>query len=118
MKWIRVVASVLVLVALSLSVVKVNRSLAAAPLSVPCNASALAASYHGIDEVKSVDSFGCVGHWAYLWATIGSGVHEVGVTDVLYFNSATASWENASRLKDCNPRTLPHYVEFWGCNSN
>jgi hypothetical protein len=118
MKWFRVVAVVVVLVALSLGVTRATHSVSAAPLVAPCTASALAAPYHGIDKVKSVDSFGCVGHWAYLWATIGSGVEEIGVTDVLHFNSATASWENASRLKNCNPQRLPQYVEFWGCNSN
>jgi hypothetical protein len=118
MKWFRVASVVLVLAALLVGATKVTENTSAAPLVAPCSASALSAPYHGIDSVKAVNSFGCEGHWAYLWATIGTGIHEIGVTDVLYFNSATSSWRNVSRLKDCNPQHLPRYVEFWGCNSN
>ena len=118
MKWFGVVASALVVVALGLSAAKSTESSSPAPLLVPCSAAALAAPYHGIDKVRGVDSFGCVGHWAYLWATIGTSVHKIGVTEVLSYDRATSSWKNASRLTYCNHHRLPHYVEFWGCNSN
>jgi hypothetical protein len=118
MKWFGVVASFIVVIALGVGAAKTTEASSASPLFVPCNAAALAAAYHGLDEVKSVDSFGCVGHWAYLWATIGTGVQEVGVTDVLTYDKATTSWRNVSRLTYCGHHRLPNYVEFWGCNSN
>jgi len=118
MKWFGVVASVLVVVALGLSAAKSTESSSPAPLLAPCTATALAAPYHGIDKVTGVDSFGCVGQWAYMWATFGTGVHAIGVTEVLSYDRATSSWKNAPRLTYCNHHRLPHYVEFWGCNSN
>ncbi len=33
-------------------------------------------------QVDSVQSFGCVGTFAYLWATVGHGEGEIGVTEV------------------------------------
>ncbi|HEY5265200.1 MAG TPA: hypothetical protein VIJ40_00135 [Acidimicrobiales bacterium] len=118
MKWFGVVASAVVVIALGFGVAKATGSSSPAPLLAPCNATALAAPYHGTDKIDSVDSFGCVGHWAYMWATIGTGVHEIGVTDVLSYDQTASSWKNVSRLTYCNHNRLPHYVEFWGCNSN
>jgi hypothetical protein len=74
--------------------------------------------YTGPLKVDSVDSFGCVGQWAYLWATVGKGVGEIGVTEVLHFDPTTSQWQNASRLTYCFHHLLPGYVELWGCNSN
>ena len=56
------------------------------PASLPCNASALSAPYHGPLKVVSVASFGCEGGFAYLWATVGKGEEEIGVTEVLAYD--------------------------------
>lgn len=118
MKWSRVVGCALVLVALVFGVARVSAQSRTFPIATPCNAAALAKPYTGPLKVDSVASFGCVGSWAYLWATVGKGVEEIGVTEVLHYDPTTSTWRNASRLKYCNHHLLPRYVEYWGCNSN
>lgn len=118
MRWTRLAAVVVVLVTLGVGATKAVCVESAFPPAVPCNASALAGPYSGDLKVVGVASFGCVGRWAYLWATVGKGVHEIGVTEVLHFDLATNSWRNASRLTYCGHHLIPKYVDFWGCNSN
>ncbi len=121
MKWSRALAALGLLAALGVATANATCTTRTFPQSVPCNASALSAAYGGpssVDRVDSVDSFGCVGSWAYLWATIGKGVGEVGVTEVLHYDDVTNRWRNASRLRYCMRHLLPAYVEYWGCNSN
>lgn len=111
-------SSALVVVALALGVSRASAQSRTFPISTPCNAAALSKPYGGPLKVDSVASFGCVGRWAYLWATVGTGVAEIGVTEVLRYNATTSAWQNASRLTYCGHHLLPRYVEFWGCNSN
>jgi hypothetical protein len=118
MKWSRPVAVVLLLLALGVAVTKTSSSSTAFPFSAPCDASALAASFSGSLKVQSVDSFGCVGSWGYVWATIGTGVHQMGVTEIAHYDTTAGTWRIASRLKYCGHHLLPTYVDFWGCNSN
>jgi hypothetical protein len=120
-KWSRALAAFGILAALGVATANVTCSTRTFPTAVPCSASAFAAAYGGAsseDQVDSVQSFGCVGDWAYLWATIGKGEGEIGVTDVLHYDDATSRWQNASRARYCMHHLLPAYVEFWGCNSN
>jgi hypothetical protein len=109
---------VLVVAGLVVVSVQVTSSSDSFPVAIPCNASAISAPYTGPLTVQSVQSFGCVGQWAYLWATVGKGVHEIGVTEVAHYEPATMSWHNASRSHYCVKHRLPTYVQFWGCNSN
>lgn len=118
MTWSRPVAVVLLLVALGVALTKTTSASTSFPLAVPCNASALAAPFTGPLKVQSVDSFGCVGTWGYLWATVGTGIQQIGVTEVVHYDVATELWRSASRLKYCGRHLLPTYVELWGCNSN
>src|ERR1035437_6210594 len=118
MQWSRAAAVVLLLVALGVGVTKASSRSSTFPLSTPCNAPALAAAYTGPLTVRSVDSFGWGGHRGYLWATVGTGVQESGVTEVLHYDAARGLWRNASRVKYCNHHLLPAYVQLWGCNSN
>jgi hypothetical protein len=118
MKWLRVLTVSIVIVALGLGVSRASAQSRRFPISTPCNATALSTPYTGPLKVDSVDSFGCAGPWAYLWATVGTGVHEIGVTEVLHYDSSTSQWQNASRLTYCFHHLLPGYVEHWGCNSN
>jgi hypothetical protein len=104
-----------ILAALSVASANVTCTTRTFPVSVPCNASALSAAY---SEVDGVASFGCVGSWAYLWATVGKGAAEVGVTEVLHYDVTKGEWSNASRRRYCDHHLLPAYVEYWGCNSN
>jgi hypothetical protein len=118
MQWTRYAEIIALLAALGVGVTKTSCVASAFPVVAPCSSSALSVPYSGPLRVTSVDSFGCVGTWAYLWATVGTGVRAIGVTEVLHYDTTTASWRNASRLTYCNHKLLPTYVEFWGCNSN
>jgi hypothetical protein len=119
MSWYRTAAAVVLVVA-GLIVVTIHASCSAqsSPVAVPCNAAAISAPYTGPFTVRSVQSFGCVGQWAYLWATVGKGEQEIGVTEVVHYEPATMSWHSASRLHYCVKHRLPSYVQYWGCNSN
>jgi hypothetical protein len=114
-KWFRGAGAVVIVAAAALFVSHPSSSSRTFPAVVACNASAIAAAYHQVD---SVQSFGCAGQFAYLWATVGKGEGEIGVTEVAYYDLATSSWKNASRLHYCVDHRLPSYVQFWGCNSN
>ena len=118
MKWSRPLAVVVLLAALGVAVAKTSSASTSFPLSTPCVASALAAPFTGPLKVQSVESFGCVGSWGYLWATVGTGVQQIGVTEIVHYDTATGEWRSASRLKYCGHHLLPTYVDFWGCNSN
>ncbi|HTT58608.1 MAG TPA: hypothetical protein VMF33_01055 [Acidimicrobiales bacterium] len=115
MKWTRVAGGVLLLAGLGFGVSQTNCTERAAPPIVACSASAISSAYR---EVDSVQSFGCVGLYAYLWATVGHGEGEVGVTEVARYDLQTSSWRNASRAHYCVQHRLPSYVQRWGCNSN
>ena len=71
MRWFRLVACVLVLAALVVLVTKPSSSASTFPEAAPCTVADLTAPYHDVD---SVSNFGCVGNYAYLWATVGSGI--------------------------------------------
>jgi hypothetical protein len=118
MKWSRALGALVILAGVGVATATTRCVTRTFPVAVPCNATALAAPYSGPFKVDSVDSFGCVGTWAYLWATVGKGVAEVGVTEVLHYDVTTSEWKNASRLRYCTHHRLPAYVQYWGCNSN
>jgi hypothetical protein len=115
MKWTRIGAAAVIVVALALSATQSHSRAQTFPAAIPCNAGAISAAY---TQVDSVQSFGCEGGYAYLWATVGHGEGEIGVTEVVSFDESTMSWKNASRLRYCFKHRLPTYVEYWGCNSN
>jgi hypothetical protein len=114
-KLIRVAGAVVIAAFLIFFASHSSSSSRAFPAVVACDASAISAAYHDVD---SVQSFGCAGRFAYLWATVGKGEGEIGVTEVARYDLATSSWKNASRLHYCVDHRLPSYVQFWGCNSN
>ena len=119
MKWLHAAGAVaLVMAGLIVVTLHATSSSQSFPVAVPCNASAISAPYTGPFTVRSVQSFGCVGQWAYLWATVGKGAQEIGVTEVVHYEPATRSWHNASRAHYCVKHRLPTYVQYWGCNSN
>jgi|SRR5580698_9058849 hypothetical protein len=115
MKWFRALGAVVIVAALVVFVSRPSSSSRTFPAVVACDASAISAAYRQVDNVQS---FGCAGQFAYLWATVGKGEGEIGVTEVAHYNQATMTWKNASRLHYCVDHRLPSYVQFWGCNSN
>jgi hypothetical protein len=114
-KWARVAGGVVLLAILAFGVSQTNCVARAAAPIIPCTATAISSAYRDVD---SVQSFGCEGQFAYLWATVGHGEGEIGVTEVAHYDLDTSSWRNASRLRYCVHQRLPSYVQFWGCNSN
>jgi hypothetical protein len=118
MRWLKIAAGLALVIGLGFAAAHATCRQRAFPLSLPCNASALSAPYHGPLKVVSVASFGCEGRFAYLWATVGKGAEEIGVTEVLAYDESIGVWENASRLTYCVHHRLPAYVRYWGCNSN
>lgn len=89
------------------------------PLAVPCSSSSLSAAVNGAFRVLSVQQYGCAGHFAYLWATVGTDEADaVGVTEVLEFRTVPQRWALVSRAKFCHPGGLPELVYKQGCFSN
>ncbi|HWD95829.1 MAG TPA: hypothetical protein VG246_05355 [Acidimicrobiales bacterium] len=115
MRWLRLLACVVLLGALVVLVTKPSSSASIFPQAAPCTADNLTAPYHDVD---SVTSFGCVGDYAYLWATIGTEPAEIGVTDLLVYNTKAGAWENAVRANYCTGDALPAYIKQQACNSN
>lgn len=110
------VALALVLAAgLAVAAVRATCARGAAPVAAPCSAAALSAAYTHVD---SVQGYGCDDGFGYLWMTVGSGVGEVGVTEVVRYDAPSARWVNARRLYWCADHRLPGYVDRWGCHSN
>lgn len=100
---------------MAVAAAKVSSSASEFPSPAPCTAAALSAPYH---EVDSVSSFGCVGAYAYLWATVGTAPAEVSVTELLTFDPTTDAWRNALRAQYCGSGVLPVKIEQRACNSN
>lgn len=111
----RVVAAFVLAVGLAVAAVRATCTTSAPALAVACTASALSAPYIHVD---SVQSFGCEGGFGYLWMTVGRGIGEVGVTEVVRYDVEGARWVNASRLFYCVDHRVPDYVYHWGCTSN
>ncbi|MHB1969401.1 MAG: hypothetical protein ACYCPK_04100 [Acidimicrobiales bacterium] len=111
----RILLVVAVAAGLVLAASRASCSASAGPVAAPCSAAALAAAYSGVD---SVQAYGCSGGFGYLWMTVGSGVAEVSVTEVVRYDAAAARWVNADRATYCVAGRLPAYVERRGCHSN
>lgn len=86
---------------------------------VPCSPSAFAVAFGGgAMKLSSVQMYGCEGRWAFVWATVGSGIHAIGVTEVLNYDVAADHWRLVSRLHECKASILPRVVYRQGCFSN
>jgi hypothetical protein len=118
-KIFRLVAVVLVVIALGWAVSRVTQLSSVAPAATPCTPSALSQAVNGAFRVMSVDNFGCAGKFAFLWATVGTTeANAIGVTEVLQFKTLNQRWALVSRLKYCHPTKLPTLVYKQGCFSN
>lgn len=86
--------------------------------SAACTPDELARAFTGPLRLQTIDSFGCSGDWAYVWATVGSGYQEIGVTEVLRHNPVQGAWFFVSRQRYCHPGLLPDFIYRKGCFSN
>lgn len=119
MKIFRLASAVLVVAALGWATARVNATTSTSPLAAQCSTAALSEGVNGAFRVMSVQSFGCAGDFAYLWATVGTNeTNAIGVTEVLKFTPSTQRWKLVSRLKYCHPTTLPTFIYRQGCFSN
>lgn len=118
MKVSRAVLGVVVVVALGATAASASCVRATMPESTPCVSSALAAPFRGPLVLTQIVNYGCEGPWAFVWATVGTGLRAVSVTEVLYFDRTSAKWRFVSRAAVCGNGTLPARVDALGCHSN
>ena len=118
MKLFRLVTSGLLISAFVVASVHVTSTLRRAVPAVPCTTGALGTPFKGPLHLRSIDGFGCEGRWAFTWATVGNAKQTVGVTEVLWYNTARQRWQFASRQIDCKATILPSVVYRQGCFSN
>ncbi len=111
---------VTVLVLTGAAVLSSHATVSASPAgsSGACTPDALSRAFTGPFRLQSIDSFGCSGAWAYVWATVGSGPQEIGVTEVLRHDVASESWRFVSRQQYCHPGLIPDFIYRKGCFSN
>jgi hypothetical protein len=118
MKLTRLVVALVLLVALVVASFHTTSSSRPSPVAVPCTSSALATAFSGQFKLTSIQQYGCEGEWAYAWATVGTGEHAIGVTQVMHFVQASQKWVFVSRERDCKASILPSVIYRLGCFSN
>jgi hypothetical protein len=115
--WVVAVSAALV-VATGLAAGGARSTRSAAPVASPCTPAALSAAFGGALGLRSLDGWGCVGDFAYVYATVGTTPNLISVTEVLRFDPVTATWAFISRATYCTPHALPGLVYRRGCFSN
>jgi hypothetical protein len=118
MKLWRLAVAVLVIVALVVFSVRTTSQSTSAPPPVPCTTSTLGQAFGGQLRLASIQNYGCESEWAFVWATVGTGEHAIGVTEVLAFSVTRGRWAIVSRLADCKASILPSVIYRQGCFSN
>jgi hypothetical protein len=118
MRVLRIAGTVLLLVALGVASARTTSASTRPGLAGPCTSDALGAPFGGPLPLVSIDHFACEGAWAFTWATVGTGQHKVGVTEVLHFDVGAQRWQFASRAGVCHRGILPEVVYRQGCFSN
>ncbi len=111
----RVVVTVVLAAALGWAVATPREHVSAPVLAVPCTSGALIAH---LREVHDVAAYGCEGSWAFLWADVGPGAIDVGVTEVEHYEGAVRGWHAVARPAVCGHGVLPAAVDERGCFSN
>ncbi len=107
-----------VVVGLAWSVGHATASVTDAPLAADCSATALSANLTHLASSHPVEAFGCDGPWAYLWATLAIGPNQIGVTELMRYDTARAAWFAASRATYCHRAMLPSTIYRGACFSN
>jgi hypothetical protein len=113
-----VAAAVAVLAATGLAAGGARASDASAPVASVCTPGALSGAFHGALSLDSLDGWGCEGRYAFAWATVGTSPNEISVTEVLAFDTASATWSIVPRSQYCVPGALPALIYRRGCFSN
>ncbi|HUX04818.1 MAG TPA: hypothetical protein VMV53_07955 [Acidimicrobiales bacterium] len=115
MKVLQALSAVLLVGALAVVAGRSTSSLNASPLDAPCNAAVLTSS---LTSIQSVASYGCDGHWAYVWANVNVASNVVSVTELLHYDEASGVWMAVPRSQYCDPSTLSAIVYHRACLSN
>ncbi len=118
MAMVRAVGSFLLVAGMFVGSVRPTSTEAVAPSALPCTSGALGGAFTGAPSLRSLDNFGCQGNWAFTWATVGTGLQQIGVTDVLHFEATSGRWVLVARAQYCKPQLLPSVVYRLGCFSN
>lgn len=118
MRTLRLVVAALVPVALVVLSFRTTTNNSTAAPQLPCTTSSLGMAFKGRMKLDSIQKFGCEGKWAYVWATVGTGLYAFGVTEVLTFDTAPQRWSLVSRATDCKASILPSVIYRQGCFSN
>lgn len=118
MRYFRVAATAALLIGLVLADARAGPTSSGPASSAACTPKALSGAFGGQLKLQSIDNFGCAGGWAFIWATVGTGPQEIGVTEVVRFSPSASRWSVVSRLKWCKPALLPELVYRQGCFSN
>jgi hypothetical protein len=118
MRILRLVIAALIPIALVVVSFRTTSNDATVAPQVPCAPSSLGGAFSGQMAPVSFQKFGCEGKWAFAWATVGTGLHAIGVTEVLSFDTTNSRWHLVSRLTDCKASILPSVIYHQGCFSN
>jgi hypothetical protein len=111
-----VIAVLLIAALLALSFRTTSHSESAAPV-IPCTTSTLGEAFQH-PTLASIQNFGCESHWAHVWATVGRGFGQIGVTEVLHYDATAQHWLIVSRAADCKASILPSVIYHQGCFLN
>ncbi|MGC8510079.1 MAG: hypothetical protein ACP5PB_04310 [Acidimicrobiales bacterium] len=111
----RVAAAAVLVVALGWASAAPTVRASAPTFAIPCAPAVLTAHLRNVHDVAD---YGCEGSWAFLWADVGPGSIDVGVTEVEHYEGATLGWRVVARLAVCRPGVLPAVVYERGCFSN
>jgi hypothetical protein len=112
-KALRLLGALAIVAGLVLASSRATASSSEGPSGAPCTSATLTAQLSNVD---SVQAFGCEGTWAYLWATVGTGVAQVSVTELMTYAGGT--WNAASRSAYCHAGLLPDLIYHRACFSN
>jgi len=115
MRIFQIASAVLLVGALAVVAGRTTSNLSASPLDAPCNAAVLTGS---LNSIQSVASYGCDGHWAYVWANVNAASNIVSVTELLHYDEASGVWIAVPRSQYCDPSTLSAIVYQRACKSN
>ena len=111
----RVAAAAVLVAALGWASAAPTARASAPALAVPCTAGALIAHLRHVHDVANYE---CEGSWAFLWADVGPGSIDVGVTEVEHYEGEVLGWRVVARLAVCRRGALPAVVYERGCFSN
>ena len=113
MKALKLLSALVLVAGLALVATRATATASNGPSAAPCTSAALTSH---LTHVDSVQGYGCEGEWAYLWATVGVGVSEISVTELMSYSAG--AWLAASRATYCHAGMLPDVVYHRACFSN